>query len=225
MIHRYYSHQLVVVVVEVEVVEVVVVVAVVAVVVESKSDDADADGDNMETMSTWWIEPLRNCLENQPLPYKYLAKARGPSEVVPGKITIRDYSCLILFKDYVYIYIHLHIYIYICLYIYVHIHICIYIYIYTLLCIYVYTSVCFVSCALVFWCLLSIVCLAVTIDSFCCTTMAISRSCALASGTNMIQPDISHDMHGAKPKLSDKTPDQNEPWKLYRSRSRSQGTL
>ena len=164
MIHRYYYHQLVVVE--------VVVVAVVAVVVESKSDDADADGDNMETMSTWWIEPLRNCLENQPLPYKYLAKARGPSEVVPGKITIRDYSCLILFKDYVciyictyiyvyiyvhiymyiymYNYIHMYIYIYMCIYICVYIYICIYIYIYTLLCIYVYTSVCFVSCALVF---------------------------------------------------------------------------
>ena len=153
MIHRYYYHQLVVV----EVV-VVVAVAVVAVVVESKSDDADADGDNMETMSTWWIEPLRNCLENQPLPYKYLAKARGPSEVVPGKITIRDYSCLILFKDCTYIYIHVyiyvHIFIYICIYIYMYIYICVhihmYIYTYTLLCIYVYTSVCFVSCALVF---------------------------------------------------------------------------
>ena len=131
MIHRYYYHQLVVVE--------VVVVAVVAVVVESKSDDADADGDNMETMSTWWIEPLRNCLENQPLPYKYLAKARGPSEVVPGKITIRDYSCLILFKDYVCIYIYMYIYIYI--------YMSIYMYIYS---IYVYTSVCFVSCALVF---------------------------------------------------------------------------
>jgi hypothetical protein len=142
MIHRYYSHQLVVVeVVEVEVVEVVVVVAVVAVVVESKSDDADADGDNMETMSTWWIEPLRNCLENQPLPYKYLAKARGPSEVVPGKITIRDYSCLILFKDYVYIYIHLHIYIhmsiYICTYTYMYIYIYIHIYTIVYICIYI----------------------------------------------------------------------------------------
>ena len=123
MIHRYYYHQLVVVE--------VVVVAVVAVVVESKSDDADADGDNMETMSTWWIEPLRNCLENQPLPYKYLAKARGPSEVVPGKITIRDYSCLILFKDYVCIYIYVHIYtcLYICTYIYIYIYMYIYIYV------------------------------------------------------------------------------------------------
>ena len=122
MIHRYYYHQLVVVE--------VVVVAVVAVVVESKSDDADADGDNMETMSTWWIEPLRNCLENQPLPYKYLAKARGPSEVVPGKITIRDYSCLILFKDYVCIYIYVHIYIYMSIYMYIYIYIYIYMYIY-----------------------------------------------------------------------------------------------
>ena len=220
MIHRYYYHQLVVVE--------VVVVAVVAVVVESKSDDADADGDNMETMSTWWIEPLRNCLENQPLPYKYLAKARGPSEVVPGKITIRDYSCLILFKDYVCIYIYVHIYtcLYICTYIYIYIYVYIYICIIIYICIYIYMYIYYIG-LLRQLCtgLLSIVCLVVTIASFCCTTMAISRSCALASGTNMIQPDISHDMHGAKPKLSDKTPDQNEPWKLYRSRSRSQGTL
>ena len=135
MIHRYYYHQLVVVE--------VVVVAVVAVVVESKSDDADADGDNMETMSTWWIEPLRNCLENQPLPYKYLAKARGPSEVVPGKITIRDYSCLILFKDYVCIYIYIYVHIYICMYI--HIYMYIYIYMYVYICVhihmYIYTYI------------------------------------------------------------------------------------
>ena len=147
MIHRYYYHQLVVVE--------VVVVAVVAVVVESKSDDADADGDNMETMSTWWIEPLRNCLENQPLPYKYLAKARGPSEVVPGKITIRDYSCLILFKDYVCIYIYMYIYIHVYIYVHIYTYIYVYIYMYNYIHMYIYictytTSVCFVSCALVF---------------------------------------------------------------------------
>ena len=103
----------------------------------------------------------------------------------------------------------------------VHIHMYIYIHIYTIVYICIYIGLLRQLCTG----LLSIVCLVVTIASFCCTTMAISRSCALASGTNMIQPDISHDMHGAKPKLSDKTPDQNEPWKLYRSRSRSQGTL
>ena len=138
---------------------------------------------------------------------------------------------------YIYIYTYICIYIYICIIIYICIYICVYIYIYVYIyiCIYIYiymhiytiVYICIYIGLLRQLCtgLLSIVCLVVTIASFCCTTMAISRSCALASGTNMIQPDISHDMHGAKPKLSDKTPDQNEPWKLYRSRSRSQGTL